>query len=255
MNDLAALRKSLCTAFCEDVVISERGDLLTVSIPLTARDGDCFTAYLSRKNGGWRVSDAANTMMRLSYENDLAKLLTGPRAKLYETILAESGLFEDNGEIYIDVPADKLSRGIFALGQGLSRIEDIALWTKSRVGSTFTHDLRELLNGFVPKEIIEEGYVPEIYGGDDYAVDFRIETEGKPVFLFGVNGRDKARLTTITLLHLKQVGVKFDSIIVCNDFYELPKKDASRLMSAANDVVPSILDTASIIEKVRHRMV
>ncbi|MNF13425.1 hypothetical protein D3C80_2152670 [compost metagenome] len=75
------------------------------------------------------------------------------------------------------------------------------------------------------------------------------------MFLFGVNGRDKARLTTITLLHLKQVGVKFDSIIVCNDFYELPKKDASRLMSAANDVVPSILDTASIIEKVRHRMV
>lgn len=254
MNDLAAIRQSLCTAFCEDVVISERGDLLTVSIPLSARDGDCFTAYLSRRNGGWRVSDAANTMMRLSYENDLTKLLAGPRAKLYECILAESGLLEDDGEIYIDVPADKLSRGIFTLGQGLSRIEDIALWTKSRVGSTFTHDLRELLYSFVPKDVIEESYVPEVNGGEDYVIDYRIKTDGKPVFLFGVNGKDKARLTTITLLHLKQAGIKFDSIIVCGDFYELPKKDASRLMSAANDIAPSIQDTLAIIEKVQHRM-
>lgn len=254
MNDLAALRKSLCAAFCEDVVISERGDLLTVSIPLTARDGDCFTAYLSRRNGGWRVSDAANTMMRLSYENDLARLLSGPRAKLYESILAESGLAEDDGEIYIDVPVDKLSRGIFSLGQGLSRVEDIALWTKNRVGSTFTHDLREVLYSFLPKDVIQEGYVPEISGGDDYAVDYRITTQGKPVFLFGVNGRDKARLTTITLLYLKQAGVRFDSIIVCSDFYDLPKKDASRLMSAANDIAPSISDTSSIIEKINHRM-
>lgn len=254
MNDLAAIKKSLCAAFCEDIAIQQRGELLTVSIPLTARDGDCFTAYLSRKDGGWRVSDAANTMMRLSYENDLSKLLTGPRAKLYDSILLESGLQEDDGEIYVDVPADKLSRGIFTLGQGLSRVEDIALWTRSRVGSTFNHDLKELLYSFLPAESIHEGYVPEVHGGEDYAVDFFIKTGGRPLYLFGVSGKDKARLTTITLLHLKQAGLKFDSIVVFNDFYDLPKKDASRLMSAANDMAPFITDTASIMEKVRNRI-
>jgi hypothetical protein len=92
MTDTEAIRKSLCAAFCEDVVVSVRGDLLTVSIPMKARDGDGFTAYLSRSNGGWRISDAANTMMRLSYENDLAKLFSGARGKLFNTVMTESGL-------------------------------------------------------------------------------------------------------------------------------------------------------------------
>lgn len=254
MTDLSVLRKQLCNAFCEDVVVSARGDLLTVSIPMTARDGDAFTAYLTRTSVGWKISDAAITMMRLSYENDLSKLLTGPRLKLFETILAESGLQEDDGEIYIEVAADKLTRGLFNLGQGLSRVEDIALWTQTRVSSTFYHDLREMLVSFVPADRLEENYIPEISGGEDYMVDYRIRTEGRPVYLFGVNGKDKARLTTITLLHLKHVGSKFDSIIVCSDFSELPRQDQSRLMAAANDIVPSISDADSLREKVLHRM-
>lgn len=254
MTEIATLKKTLCAAFCDDVAVRERGDLLTVSIPMTARDGDQFTAYLSRMNGGWRISDAANTMMRLSYENDLGKLFSGPRAKLYETILAESGLAEDDGEIYIEVAADKVTRGIFDLGQGLSRIEDLALWSKSRVESTFYHDLKAALLSIVPSESVEEGYEPEVSGGEDYAVDYRINTGGRPLYLFGVNGKDKARLTTITLLHLKAVGKNFDSIIVCNDATDLPKKDLSRLMSAANDIVPNILDLDSLREKVLHRI-
>lgn len=254
MTDITAIRKNLCNAFCEDVAVSVRGDMVRVSIPLTARDGDAFTAYLTRTPGGWRISDAANTMMRLSYDNDLSKLLSGPRVRLFETILAESGLSEDDGEIFLEVPADKLSRGLFSLGQGLSRIEDIALWSRNRVESTFYHDLREALHKIVPPDRIAESYVPDVPGGEDYVVDYRIRTEGRPVFLFGVNGKDKARLTTITLLHLKHVGVSFDSIIVCSDFAELPRQDQSRLMSAANDIVPVITDEGSLREKVLHRM-
>ena len=254
MNEVAAIKETLCAAFCEDVAVSARGNLLTVSLPMVARDGDSFTVYLSRISGGWRISDAANTMMRLSYENDLSKLLTGPRARLFETILAENGLQEDDGEIFLDAPADRLVRGIFQLGQGLSRVEDISLWSRSRVESTFYHDLREALYSTLSHDLIEESYAPEISGGEDYAVDYRIKTGGRPLFIFGVNGKDKARLTTITLLHLKHSGLKFDSMVVCSDFSELPKSDAARLMTAANDIVPSISDVQAIRDKILDRV-
>lgn len=255
MNEVAAIKETLCAAFCEDVAVSVRGDLLTVSLPMVARDGDSFTSYLSRVSGGWRISDAANTMMRLSYENDLTKLLTGPRARLFETILSENGLQEDDGEIFLEVPADRLVRGLFQLGQGLSRVEDISLWSRTRVESTFYHDLREVLYATLPADRIEESYAPEIPSGQDYAIDYRIKTEGhRPLFIFGVNGKDKARLTTITLLHLKQQGLKFDSMVVCSDFTELPKQDASRLMTAANDIVPSVADVQAIRDKILDRV-
>lgn len=254
MNDLASIKETLCNAFCEDVAVAARGEILTISLPMSARDGDSFTTYVTRTAAGWRISDAANTMMRLSYENDISKLLTGPRLKLFETILSESSLQEDDGEIFLEAPADGLVRGLFQLSQGLSRIEDIALWSRSRIESTFYHDLKLAITSIVPASAIDESFEPAVSGGEDYTVDYQIRTQGRPIYLFGVNGKDKARLTTITLLHLKQVGNKFDSIIVCSDIDELPKKDRSRLMAAANDIVPNISDIDSLREKVHHRM-
>lgn len=255
MTETEAIRKALCTAFCEDVVVRARGEILTVSIPMTARDGDGFTAYLSRTAGGWRISDAANTMMRLSYENDLGKLISGARAKLYSTILAESGLQEDDGELFVEVPADRLTQGLFTLGQGLSRVEDLALWTTSRIESTFFDDLRAALHAFLPADKIETDYlVPGLPGAENYPVDFCIHTGGRPLYLFGVNNQDKARLATIILQHLQQNDQQFDSMAVCADFDAISQKDRHRLMIAANDIVPSVADIKSIQQKIKHRM-
>ncbi|MBV4514977.1 DUF1828 domain-containing protein [Pseudomonas kurunegalensis] len=254
MSELAEIRKSLCSAFCDDVAVRECGDMITVALPMVARDGDQFTAYLSRIAGGWRISDSGTTMMRLSYENDISKFYAGSRGKLYQSILAESGLSEVDGEIYLEVPADKLIRGLFDITQGLSRVEDMALWSWSRVGSTFYDDLRDAIKSTLPEGSYEEGYIPEIPDGPAYMVDYKIRTQGRPVYLFGVNGKDKARVTTITLLHLKQVGEPFTSIIVCSDFTGLPKQDSVRLLKAANDFVPDITDLETFREKVRHHV-
>ncbi len=253
MIDLAELKKTLCTAFCGNVGIRSSGDLVAVSLPMTARDGDAFSVYLSRTKSGWRLSDAASTMMRLSYENDLNKLLSGPKGRLYDTILAESGLKEDDGEIYTEVPADQLIAGLFRVGQGLSRIEDIALgravaWNRRSTAicappsMAWCHPMKSLR----PTSL-------EFEGGEDYQVDYRIEAPTRPLFVFGVNGKDKARLTTITLLKLKAAGTRFDSMIVCNDIADLPRADESRLLAAANDVVPSISNVVAIREKIEHR--
>lgn len=254
MSEITEIKTALCNAFCADVQVRDRGGFYTVALPMTARDGDVFTVYVYRARGGWKLSDAATTVMRLSYDNDLGKLFSGPKGKLYETILSEHGISEDDGELYVEVPADKLIQGIFTLSQGMSRVEDIALWTRSRVESTFYSDLREALSSIVPDDDIQENYIPDIDNGQDYQIDYRINTGGWPLFLFGVNGKDKARLTTITLLQLKQAGLEFDSMIVCSDIAELPRADESRLLSAANDVVPSITSIDTMREKIeRHR--
>lgn len=250
-----SLQKALCKMLCSDVIVRQRGDLLTVSLPLLGRDGDAFTAYLEQVPAGWKISDLGNTMMRLSYENDLSKLLTGARVRLYETILAENGLTDDDGEIFLTVPAEQLGRGLFALGQGLSRVEDIALWTRSRVESTFYDDLRRVLCGFIPRDKLEENYlVPGLPGAENYPIDYCIHTGGRPLYLFGVNNKDKARLATIVLQYLQQSGKDFESMAVCSDIDSLPSQDRHRLMNAANDVVPSIGDSESIRQKIAHRM-
>lgn len=193
-------------------------------------------------------------MMRLSYEHDLSRLLTGGRQRVYETVLSECSLSEDDGDIYLNVSADALMQGIFKLGQGIARVEDMSLWTRPRVESAFYDDLRDIIRGVVPEQDrIESFTVPGIPNAENYAVDYMIRTPGKPLYLFGVLNRDKAMLTTIILQHLTQHAPSFDSMIVCSDIDDIPKKDARRLITVANDVVPAIQDRAAVVQKIEHR--
>ena len=256
MNDTAdAIRKTLCAAFCEDVAVTERMGMSAVSLPIFGRDGDHLTAYVEPMTAGWRISDKGATLMRLSYENDLNKLLSGARERLYSTVLAESGLQEDDGEIFAEVPLDGLTMGLFSLARGVARVEDLSLWTRTRVESTFSDDLRELLRGIVGDDRIIENYeIPNLPGSESYPIDFYVQTPGCPLYIFGIQNKDKARLTTIILQHLAQHGQDFNSMVVYADVDDIPKADAKRLMNAANDAVASISDANVIRSKISHRM-
>ncbi len=250
-----SIRSSLCSSFCRDVVVVERAGELAISLPIVGRDGDHLTAYVSPTTGGWRVSDKGSTLMRLSYENDLSKLLAGARERLFNTVLQECGLQEDDGELFIDVAADALSMGLFALGQGAARIEDLGLWTRTRVESSFADDLRSLIIEAAGAENVIEGYeVPDLPSAESYPIDFYIRTPREPLYVFGVGSRDKARLATIILQHLAAHDQKFNSMIVYADIDDIPKPDTKRLMVAANDSVPSITERNGIRAKIAHRM-
>ncbi|MDB5818131.1 MAG: hypothetical protein JWQ11_1771 [Rhizobacter sp.] len=253
--DATVLKEALCAAFCREVSVSDRGDKLAISLPMTGRDGDHMTIYAAPTAGGWRLSDMGATMMRLSYEHDLQKLLTGARERLLQSILREQGLEEDDGELFVEVPADGIARGLFVLGQGLSRVEDLGMWTKPRVESTFIEELRGIILQSVPSQDVVSNYaVHGIRSSQDYPVDFFIRTPHRPLYLFGVNNRDKARLTTIVLQHLlAHHPDSFESMVVCSDLSEVPRQDFARLLNAANDVVPGISDPQVIAQKIAHR--
>jgi len=254
--DVEALRESLCHTFCRDVGVVAHGEkTIAVSLPMTGRDGDNFMAYVTEMNAGWRVSDMGSTLMRLSYEHDLAKLLSGARERLYQAVLGESGLAEADGELFIEVARDSLPFGLFALGQGITRVEDLGLWTRPRVESAFYDDLGEIISSIVPAESRTEGYVvPHVPDAENYPVDYFIKTGRRPLYVFGVLNRDKARLTTIILQHLSKYAESFESMIVYADMDDVPKLDSKRLIIAANDIVPSISDRAAIVQKIQHRL-
>jgi hypothetical protein len=250
-----AIRDRLCATFCKDVAVQQRSAGIAVSLPIVGRDGDHLTAYVNEATGGWRISDMGATLMRLSYENDLAKLLSGSRNRLYKTVLKESGLDEDDGELYIEVPAAELTRGLFALGQGVTRIEDLGLWTRSRVESTFQDDLRGVVIEAAGTDRVIENYeVPGIPSAENYLVDFCVRTHREPLYIFGVQNRDRARLATIILQHLNQHKQRFNSMIVYADIEEIPSVDQRRLMLSANDAIPSIVERETIIAKIGHRL-
>lgn len=253
--DVESLRQQLCSAFCEDVRVSARKDSIRVSLPLVARDGDHHTVYLSRGDGGWRISDMGSTLMRLSYESDLGSLMSGPRGELFQQIIGESGIEEDDGELFLEVPTDGLLRGLFSLGQSASRIEDLGLWSRTRVESTFRDDLRSILDEAIgTKGVIEDYVVPGVEDAELYPVDFYIRAEQRPLYLFGVNTPDRAKISTIVMQHLLHHNHDFDSFVVCSDFFSLPKADGARLMNAANDMVHSLDNVADLQRKLKHRI-
>lgn len=255
MTTADAIRDRLCATFCKEVAVQQRAAGIAVSLPIVGRDGDHLTAYVNEATGGWRVSDMGSTLMRLSYENDLTKLLTGARDRLFKTVLRESGLEEDDGELFIEVPAAELTRGLFALGQGATRIEDLGLWTRSRVESTFQEDLRGIIVDSAGADNVVENYeLPDLPSAENYPIDFYVKTPREPLYIFGVQNRDKARLATIILQHLSQYKARFNSMIVYSDIEEIPVLDQRRLMRAANDAVPSIVERDTIMAKISHRL-
>ena len=255
MENLESIQHYLCQSFCADVSVRAAGDRLVVPLPLTARDGDGINVYLERTTGGWRVTDLGTTMMRLSYDHDLSKVLSGTRLKTLQNILAETGTQEDDGEIFAEVPADQLMTGIFAVGQAATRAGDLSLWTRVRAESTFMDDLRERIYSSVASERVTENYVvagvPE---ASDYSIDFKIDTGRRPLFIMGVSNRDKAKLATITFQHLRQFHVSFDAMAALSRLEDVPNADLRRLMIAANDILPSIDDRDMVRQKITHHL-
>lgn len=249
------LKDLLCSSFCQSVRIKNTKAGTIISLPARDRDGDGFSIYLNSIPAGYRLSDGASTVMRLSYEHDIDTMLKGNRGRLFNLILSESGISEDDGELYKEISAGSLVHELFDFTRGLSRLSDLSLWTQHRTTSTFYEDLKAAIYSSVPKgvEISENYVVPNIPQGENYPVDFYIKAK-KPFYIMGAGNPSQLKLATIVLQHLTIHADDFDSMVVLSERKSMPEKDIDRLMSAANDIVPSIEDIATIKKKILHRI-
>ncbi len=237
------LQKTLCETLCADIkLIPKNKDLLLVENPFFFPDGDPYQIYITElPTGILRLSDMGHTMMHLSYENDIDKFKQGTRGELFEKIIAEMDINEDEGQIFIDSSPEDVANNIFRLGQALTKIYDLTFLNRAKVQATFYEDLKEELYRHIPEEKIHPDFIyEEIENAGDYPIDYFIEGKYDPLFVFGIPNRDKARLTTIVLERLLRAKASFESILIFADQKEIPRADLSRLSNAGGEMIAAL---------------
>ncbi len=233
------LQQKICDQLCSDIQLIERENgKLMLSTPFVYPDGDHYSIYLRETQPGTiRISDEANTIMRLSYETeDVDKYFKGGRGKLMEQILREHQVQEEQGTFYIDVPIDELSHGLFMLGQALTEIYSLSYLDRERVSSTFYEDLENILENIIHDTDIKlksNHLALGLQNAENYAIDYSlIRKDEMPLFLFGVPSVDKAKLVTITLQYLYIQEYPMRALLIYQAQGEVPAKHLSRLTDA-----------------------
>ena len=216
---------------------------LMLDTPFTFPDGDHYPVYISMEQDGHVVlGDRGHTLMHISYEHDVDALFDGTRAALREQIVREMDIHEDNGAFSVRTTPEGIAEAAFRLGQALTKIYDLTFLSRERTESTFYEDFHGMLVSSVDEDRIQKDHVlADVPEGDNYPIDYRLDSmAGQPVFVFGVPGRDKARLTTISLSHFLLNNVEFESLIVYRDLKNIPRLDLARLTNVAGAAVSSL---------------
>jgi hypothetical protein len=237
------LGERLCKALCGEVTLRKTPQgFLQIITPFTFSDGDVFQLYIEEGSAGsLRLNDYGHTFMQLSYDNDLDKFREGTRRKLFDQLLAESGVREEEGKLVLDTTIEDLGRSVLKYGQAITRIYDLTFLNRARVASTFYEDLKELLYKIVDNSKITPNFIlPDQPNAQDYSIDYRIEGKRGHLFLVGIASRDKARLATIVLEHWLRYNIEFDSLLVFQDQQEIPRSDLARLSNAGGEMVASL---------------
>jgi len=77
---------------------------------------------------------------------------------------------------------------------------------------------------------------------EEVIVDWALQPNGTPIYLFGVRDNAKARLATITCLEMQKAKLGFHSIVVHDDTDKLGKKDLKLLTNACDKQYTSLED-------------
>ena len=242
-------------------LVERTNGMIMISVPFKFPDGDSYSIYLNDIGGGkLRLSDCANTIMRLSYETpDVEKYFKGHRGELLYSILHEHDIMEDDGNFFVDVAIKDFSNGLFRLMQALTEIYDLSYLDRDRAQSTFYKDLSDVLNAIVKPRSIElrQRYlVPDVTHSKNYEIDYALlpspDRSSIPLFLFGVPNADKAKLVTITLQHLIIEKYKMHSLLIFEEQSEITQKNYDRLINAnvGGSQVSSIKSTQAIEQNI-----
>ncbi|CAN5403711.1 hypothetical protein BH09PSE5_BH09PSE5_02320 [soil metagenome] len=251
--DYESIREQLCKGLCAEVSLSHTEHGLRLLTPFTFPDGDAYSMYLSPlPSGGLRLSDKGSTLMHLSYEQDIGKLQEdGTRRRIFEQVLAEMGLSDDEGELFLEAPAGNLADSVFRFGQALTRVHDLTFLSRVQVESTFYDDLQESLTQIVGVDRLARDFtstgVPE---ADNYPADFAVVGSATPLLIFGVPNKTKATLAALVITYLRKNSFRFKSLAVYSDMATIPRVDVSRLTNAADAQIASIADREALTRKV-----
>ena len=236
------LQQRICDQLCSDIRLIEKDNgKLMLSTPFVYPDGDHYSIYLREIHPGTiRISDEANTIMRLSYETaNIDRYFSGTRGELMKQILREHQVQEEQGNFYIDVSVDEVSQGVFILGQALTEIYSLSYLDRERPENTFYDDLEDTLKSIIRNtdiKLYRNHLAPDLLNAENYIIDYSLINKDKtPFFLFGVPSVDKAKLVTIILQYLHIQKYRMRTFLVYQNQEKFPAKHLSRLTEANID--------------------
>ncbi len=205
--------------------------------PLFHEDGDMMDIFLDipsdfHVNGTEtvRISDHGMTIMRTSYSFEID---TPNKERIFHRILAENGVQEENGTLFLDTTVESLYPAILQFAQAVSKVSNMRLFKREVLMSLFEEMLAEFITENLSRYSPRSTVYP-IPDRDDLEVDWEFKPNGVPMYLFGVKDVAKARLTTISCLTFQRAQLRYKSMVVHEDFSKLGRKDVTRLTSACD---------------------
>lgn len=233
---------SLRNGFGDHVsMVEKRPGIMKLIAPLFHEDGDMVDIFLEENGrGDVRVSDHGLTLMRLSYTFDID---TSNKERIFSQIIGESNVNCDEGNLYIDVPIDRLYPAVLHFGQVVAKVSSMSLYKRSIISDLFYEMVNEFISeklaGFQPQEAAHP-----LPSREELEVDYRFDFGRVPIFAFAAKEREssKIKLVAISCLEFERNKIPFRSIVVHQDFNALPKKDRSIITSAADKQFISLDD-------------
>ena len=209
-------------------------------LPIHHEDGDMVDIYLqdSPKGDGYvRICDYGLTLMRLSYTYDIS---TPTRQQIFDSILINNGVGNEEGNLYLDAHLDKLSESIFQFAGCAQKVCNMRYWNREITRSAFYDDLEK----YITSELTAFSPDANQFPLPDYpvSVDWSLTLNSWNFYLFGVRGNDKAKVVALALLEFQKAQLLFISLVVHEEMEALGKKEHIYLTRNADKQYPGLAD-------------
>lgn len=209
-------------------------------LPIHHEDGDMVEIYLqdSPKGDGYvRICDYGLTLMRLSYTYEIS---IPTRQQIFDSILINNDVGNEEGNLYIDAPIHKLAESILQFAGCAQKVCNMRYWSREITRSAFYDDLEAYVTShlriFSPNA--NQFPLPDYPVG----VDWSLKLDSWNFFVFGVRGNDKAKVVALALLEFQKAELLFTSLIVHEEMEALGKKEYIFLTRNADKQYPGLKD-------------
>ena len=239
--DNDAIKASLGASLNGGFHVYERrsGDLQLIA-PISHEDGDMVDIYLQSSPDDpeqVRICDFGMALMRLSYNFEIN---TPVRRSILDSILINSGVQNDEGNLYLDTSLDSIYEGILQFAGCVQRVSSMSHWSREVVRSAFYENLA----GYISDDLGTFAPVPDVspLPGYPISVDWQLTHNQRNFYVFGVRGNDKAKNVTIALLEFQKANLPFISLVVHEDLEDLGWKETRLLTANADTQYPALDD-------------
>jgi len=200
-----------------------------VFTPFMFSDGDHLAIVLKMESGRWTLSDEGHTLMHLTYELDEKDLREGNRQKIISNALSAFTVEDREGELVIPIEKDQYGDALYSFVQAILRISDVSYLSRERIRTTFLEDVKTFIAEHIPAEKVHTDWSDSVHDPDGkYPVDFMIDGESGPVFVYALANDDRVRDAMINLLIFEKWGLKFKSIGIFENQEEINRKTLAK---------------------------